>query len=303
VCKVGIKNTLEFDKIASVACELLIGYHMQMPEILNDLSDVQLANKANEDNLTSFWLNYGRTPGCEAHQDARLTRFAIGIPLDILNGVVGAKLPAGEVESTITAMLDYFRPRRVPIRWWVGPETQPADLGRYLEAAGFVHAGDTPGMAVELRELPESMPTPTGFTISVVEDEPALRQWIDVLNSSYHIPVELHQPTIDLELRRAVGLPTSPRRYLGLCNGDPVAISALHLDAGVAGVHVVGTIPEGRGKGFGAAITLRPLLDARTMGYRVGTLQSSKMGFQVYQRLGFKTFCQFGVYIWSGARR
>jgi len=37
---------------------------------------------------------------------------------------------------------------------------------------------------------------------------------------------------------------------------------------------------------------LRPLLEAREMGYRVGVLQSSEMGFGIYKRLGFRHLCQ-----------
>ena len=46
------------------------------------------------------------------------------------------------------------------------------------------------------------------------------------------------------------------------------------------------------GKGFGAAMTFNPLHQAREMGYRIGVLQSSEMGFNVYKRLGFRHLCQ-----------
>ncbi|MBK6647224.1 MAG: hypothetical protein IPG44_16015 [Anaerolineales bacterium] len=38
--------------------------------------------------------------------------------------------------------------------------------------------------------------------------------------------------------------------------------------------------------------TLKPLFDAQSMGYRIGVLQSSEMGFDNYKRLGFRHLCQ-----------
>jgi hypothetical protein len=47
-------------------------------------------------------------------------------------------------------------------------------------------------------------------------------------------------------------------------------------------------------------MTLAPLMDAREMGYRIGTLQSSEMGLNVYRRLGFKEYCRVSQYVWAG---
>ena len=49
-------------------------------------------------------------------------------------------------------------------------------------------------------------------------------------------------------------------------------------------------------------MTLFPLYEARNLGYRVGVLQSSDMGFRVYQRLGFAQYCRMDHFYWAAPR-
>jgi hypothetical protein len=46
-------------------------------------------------------------------------------------------------------------------------------------------------------------------------------------------------------------------------------------------------------------MTLLPLQQARALGYRVGVLQSSEMGFNVYRRLGFEKLCIMDHFYWA----
>jgi predicted acetyltransferase len=87
--------------------------------------------------------------------------------------------------------------------------------------------------------------------------------------------------------------------YLARLDGEPVATTSLFPAAGVAGIHFVGTFPEARGRGIAAALAATALRDACDAGYRAATLQSSKMGFGVYQRLGFTQCCTYRRYMFT----
>ena len=60
-----------------------------------------------------------------------------------------------------------------------------------------------------------------------------------------------------------------------------------------------GRLPEARHRGFGRALTLAPLLEARHRQYQLGILQSSEMGLSLYSKIGFKKCCEFQRYFWT----
>jgi predicted acetyltransferase len=60
----------------------------------------------------------------------------------------------------------------------------------------------------------------------------------------------------------------------------------------------VAALPAVRNKGVGFAMTQKPLQEAKRMGYRVGTLQASKMGEPIYLKMGFKEYFKTGSYSW-----
>jgi GNAT superfamily N-acetyltransferase len=188
------------------------------------------------------------------------------------------------------------------MEWYIGPAARPVDLGERLKAQGLVHEADMPGMAADLTELNEDLPMPSGLEIRRVEDAGTLRSFLQILATVFAYPDSCQTRIFDVESSYGFG-PDSPyKRYVGLLEGKPVATSAVCLLAGVAGVYYVATLPEERGKGVGSAMTLLPLQEARSSGYRVGILHSSSKGLGVYRRLGFKEFCKIGACAWEPAK-
>ena len=59
---------------------------------------------------------------------------------------------------------------------------------------------------------------------------------------------------------------------------------------------MVGTVPEARGRGLARRLLLRALYDARAAGSTVSSLQSSRLGYPVYRRLGYVELCRLGMW-------
>ena len=76
---------------------------------------------------------------------------------------------------------------------------------------------------------------------------------------------------------------------VGLDRGEPVATAMGVTVNGVCGVFSVGTIESHRGRGYGSALTAEVMRLGRTRGVSTTVLESSPLGFSVYEGLGFKT--------------
>lgn len=273
-----------------------------MSSILTDFTTTILA-EAVESNLAEQFAYFRHSPRAEVEDTPELLRYVSGIPIPEYNGVIRARfapgLPPEKLAARIAAAITPFAARRQPFFWWIGPTTQPADLGSRLAAAGFSQAGDGPGMAADLHALREDGPVPPGLEIVRVGENGTLRHWVETAGAGYGEPEPILAARYRVHLDLGLGESLPLQRFLAYLDGQPVAISALFLAAGVAGVYEVATIPAARRRGIGAAVTLAPLRFARALGYRIGVLQASEMGLGVYSRLGFRQYCAFSIYAWA----
>jgi len=220
------------------------------------------------------------------------------IPFPLFNSVSRAKLSPDSVDDAIDAAISRCKTNNVPMMWWTGPATQPADLGEKLIDHGF-HQSNSPGMAADLDVMPENPEYPESFVIKRVDNDEDLETWSCVLCEAFGMPDFVG--TAMFALHQSIGYETqkSLSHYLGFINNEAVAVSSLLLGAGVAGIYNVATLESARRKGIGATMTLKPLLDARSSGYQVGILHSSEMGFKMYSSLGFQEYCKISQYVWS----
>jgi len=253
--------------------------------------------KAIEASLCQYAIYAGQSPQVELSDQADMLWYSTGIPTPIWNGVLRTELAPNETDSRIAAVVDYFRSRGLPMAWWIGPSTRPLDLDKRLEAQGFFLVGDNTGMAVDLAELEERSASIPGFVIRPVRDSETLKEWAHPFGVSFGLPESTSDAGCELVASMGLGPGSQLQNYVGLLNGKPVASSSVFLGADVAGIYNVGTLPDHRRQGIGAAMTREPLYYAREMGYRIGILHSSPAGFNAYRQIGFREYCKIKTYV------
>jgi len=261
-----------------------------MDQIQTDVSEEALITTIRA-NMCDFFRLLSRSNAAEHFEKDRFTRWYAAIPYPWFNGVLCSRPPDEMDADFIADTIQYFRAKKVgTFTWWMEPHLTASDWEPALSKYSFGFSDDTPGMAVQLDGLHDAQPAAAGFEIRIVDDEESLQTWTKTFVNGYGLPPDWEPLAFDLW--RQLGLDLPMRNYLGYLHGKPVATSSLFLGGGAAGIYCVSTLPEARGRGLGAALTLQPLLEAREWGFRIGVLQSSKMGFNIYKRLGFRHLCQ-----------
>jgi GNAT superfamily N-acetyltransferase len=267
-----------------------------MPDILHDLSEPALI-KAIEENMYAMTPFSHGWPQAEVYAGEDVSWCLTDVAFPTCNPILHVRLEPEAVDSLLETLIAKARRRKINLHCWITQETKPANLAEHLTTHGFTHIGDGIGMAIDLSNMNEAERAPAGFRIIEVEDDDSLKTWCRRSGTGFGIP-EHAIPSIFEYFTMDIKLKQPLKFYLGLLDGKPVATSMYYLAKGVAGIYFVATLAEARNKGIGFAITQKPLLEARKMGYRVGILQASKMGKPVYLRLGFKEYSLIGSYSW-----
>jgi ribosomal protein S18 acetylase RimI-like enzyme len=283
--------------------------------MLTQPSDLDLMS-AVEENLFDLFRAMHSLLGGELQETDRLCRHLTFPTNPMFKGVWRTRLSAAETDEAIDETIEWFTARGAPFFfWWTGYGTRPADLGRRLAARGLISmeeqqhelasgivstASGSPGMVAELQHMNEAALTtvPPGFAIEEVRDETMLYDFKRVFVETYGIPEWAGQAWVDATLHAGIGR-TPWRMFVGYLNGAAVATNMLYNGGGVASVYAVATLPSAQKQGIGGAITLKPLLEARDMGYRYAVLFATEIGIHAYERLGFRqTGARIDRYMW-----
>ncbi|MGH2516268.1 MAG: GNAT family N-acetyltransferase [Ktedonobacterales bacterium] len=268
-----------------------------MDAVLDNLSTSALV-AASDANDAAYWLRRAHLAGWEIHDEGDIVWYRSGRRKPLANGVVRMRLNPETADAKIAITLAHFTDHSLPAAWFAGPAHRPADLGERLEAQGLRLVSTEPGMAVDLRSLRVDLLVPATLTVERMRDVDTLAVWLRTYRAGEDVPTDAPPILMESCVPRQFADDEPMRLFLARLDGAPVATAQLLLAAGVAGIYGVATVPEVRRRGIGAAVTRAALHDARALGYRVGVLHATEMGYSVYRGLGFAEYGAFSLYAW-----
>ena len=260
-----------------------------------DTPDKDWVARQIESNLAGYWLGLGRQANGSLYISDELSWEYSGGPY--FNRVVDAHLSAETVDDRIDEIKRAFIHRGAAVTWLLGPSASPSDLGQHLRQQGFEHYESWAGMAHSLSDVGVPPDVPEKIRVREVRDHPTSRDWLSVVARSFGLP----RPVRRLLRRSILSNKSVPgddvwKHNLVYVDGRPAAASTLFVRDGVAGIYLVSTVPEMREMGLGSYATWLALRQAESMGCKLAVLQSTGQARPLYERLGFRYFCDIGVY-------
>lgn len=139
-------------------------------------------------------------------------------------------------------------------------------------------------------------PSPAGLRIEVVRDEAGLQAFEAAMVRGFQMhELDGHRPGAAF----STGMLADERQrlWVGWEADRPVSAAATFVAAGINDVTLVATVPEARGRGYGAALTWRGTLADAAL---PALLIASAEGRTVYERMGYLSLFRFAL--WSRDR-
>lgn len=214
-----------------------------------------------------------------------------GVPNKQYN-VVFIKKKTSKPEKVIQRWEQFFELRGLPFRVLISPGFEDG-YAPLLGERGYEEI--EPETAMTLSDLPEKDEGKADLTIKRVATHDELVHFQETVARGFSLPdgsgpFVITQETCDLP---DVDL------FIGYADGQPASTSMLIKTGHIAGIYWVATLEEYRRRGFGAAMTLHAVLVGKDRGCTLASLQASKMGKPVYERIGFTNPYNYRAYALS----
>ncbi len=227
-------------------------------------------------------------------QIAKSPVFAIdtGLNTDMFNvAFCNGPVTEGDIEEALT----YFKGRKLPFAFWVGFDGDPPWLERCLKKAGYSPTEDETLMVTNL----DFLTFPDGYPLEIreVSDKSGLADFLKVLqgllDKKEFEAVKTFYEGVSKEL---LSKKCKEHFFVGYEDGKPIGCASSFCHDGIASIFNVIVLPEMRGNGFGKALTLCAMEDARRRGMGTCHLTATDDATGLYAKLSFKEIKKLKVF-------
>jgi GNAT superfamily N-acetyltransferase len=248
-------------------------------------STPDLVAAADRNLIGSFRKLAGHVEGGAVRERDGVFAFRTGVPIALFKGCIVDR--PSSVEQVRDA-LDWLGPD-LPYEWWIREEMLEQFAGVVSDRGLESHDWLTPQMVLTPRM---TIPGPgPGVSTQVVDDDASLERFIgvfaagggdDTITRRVFPPAFMNDPDVAC--------------ITATLHGRPAGTSVAIRTGNVAGVYAVGTLRDARRRGVGTAATWAAVAAGRAMGAETIVLQSSAMGFPVYEAMGFRTVVRYAIH-------
>jgi hypothetical protein len=217
-----------------------------------------------------------------ARSQSGATAGVTGVASPTLNGVL---VESADADTEVVAqLLDEVGATGLPYCLQCRPAMEAA-LDEVASARGMIREGQDVPLMVRDAPGPVALPEPPAhLTIRELAPEEA-HIHAEVAAAGFEAPVEHFLQLMTPTMLALPGVYT----YLGEVDGVPVT-TGLGVRVGTSiAVFNIGTPAEHRRRGYAGAVTSRIVEDGLAAGATWAWLQSSEVGYRVYENLGFRT--------------
>jgi GNAT superfamily N-acetyltransferase len=165
--------------------------------------------------------------------------------------------------------------------WTVWVPEEDREAAALLEAAGHKLDATPTAMVADLASLPEPENADLDWDANA---DPAVVAEIN--DRAYEAPAGMFAAAIT-----RFGSIDGLRLYQARVADEPACVLATYDNEDDCEIYLVATRAEHRGKGLARHLLHRALQEARERGLAISNLQATKLGYSVYERLGYEPIC------------
>jgi len=165
--------------------------------------------------------------------------------------------------------------------WTVWVPEDDHDVAKLLEASGHTLDATPTAMIADLAAIPDADPGDLDWGTGA-----DTRDVGRINDLAYGWPENTFIRAMD-----RFSANDSLHLYQARVDGEPVCVLGAYDNEDDCEVYFVATLPDHRGMGLARRLMHRALIDARDRGQTVSSLQATKMGRPIYERMGYEPIC------------